>query len=126
MGEPRAKTADEVCDEFISACASAAEFWATTPLDPGRDSVRDRIFGALHSWLCIIDGVSGGMPAFDLVAAPHPDDKDDLRSEGENWIEAGTVINDDMLHDLLSLSQRATDAVTTPSSTANSGSDATT
>ena len=41
------------------------------------------------------------MPAFDIVASPHPDDKEYHRSAGEDWIEPGAVINDCMLHELL-------------------------
>ena len=86
----------------MDTCRTMASYWATVTIDEGADSCKRRIEGALHSWLCIIDGVSAGIHGFDLVAAPHPDDKDYLRGEGEDWSERGTVINGDVyLHDHL-------------------------
>ena len=101
--EPRAKTAEEIRTEFMHTCRVLTEFWATCNLPDGaEDTVLYRLQGALHSWLCIIDGVNAGIHGFDLVAAPHPDDKDYLRGEGEDWSERGTVINGDVyLHDHL-------------------------
>lgn len=102
-GWPRAKTAEEIREDFMDACRSLADYWAGKPGSnvPVERTCYERIQGALHSWLCILDGVSGGLPAFDLVASPHPDDKEYHRAEGENWIEPGTVINDTMLHEVL-------------------------
>ena len=98
--EPRAVTAQELRDDFMDAVRAAADFWADPAHSPGRDWP-DRVRGALHSILCVIDGVSG-LPAFDLAAQPHPDDKQFHIDEDENWIEPGTVINsDDYLHDRL-------------------------
>jgi hypothetical protein len=97
--EPRARTPEELRDDFMNTCRALADYWAS-------DAVQDRtchgrLSGLVHSILCIFDGVSGGMPAFDITASPHPDDKEYHRSEGEDWIEPGTVINDCMLHELL-------------------------
>lgn len=112
-GEPRARTAEEIRDDFMDTCRHLVDFWASPrtrkfPAGPGtipdwviEAILRDRLSGLLHSFLCIFDGVSGGWPAFDIVASPHPDDKEYHRDEGEDWIEPGTVINDTMLHELL-------------------------
>jgi hypothetical protein len=81
------------------SCRSYADYWASPAVD--RATCHERLQGLVHSILCIFDGVSGGMPAFDIVARPHPDDKEYHRQNGENWIEDGTVINDAMLHELL-------------------------
>jgi hypothetical protein len=96
---PRAITADELQRDFLEDCRGLVDYWAGPNVD--RASCYERMQGLLHSFLCIIDGVSGEMPAFDLVARPHPDDKAYHQAEGENWIEDGTVINDTMLHELL-------------------------
>ena len=96
---PKAKTAEEIRDDFMDTCRSLVDYWASPQV--GRDTCHERLSGLLHSILCIFDGVSSGMPAFDIVASPHPDDKEYHRGEGEDWIEPGTVINDCMLHDLL-------------------------
>ena len=100
---------------LLDSCRPMVGFWATcnlpdsartnpqgTPLASAEDETLYRLPGALHSWLCIIDGVNAGIHGFDLVATPHPDDKDYLRAEGEDWSEPGTVINGDVyLHDML-------------------------
>jgi hypothetical protein len=50
--------------------------------------------GVVHSILAMLDGESLGLPAFDLVAKPHPDDKKYHQSRGEGWIEDVTRISD--------------------------------
>jgi hypothetical protein len=102
--EPQARTPEELRDEFMDTCRATADYWATTDAkhqDGTPYSCHERLSGLVHSILCIFDGVSVGLPAFDITAQPHPDDKEYHRSEGEDWIEPGTVINDCMLHDLL-------------------------
>lgn len=57
--------------------------------------------GVAFSILNILDGTTMSLPAFNLTLSPHPDDKEFLQGEGENWYEDGTVINDDvMLHEM--------------------------
>jgi hypothetical protein len=102
--QPRARTAQELRDDFMDTCRDLADYWAS-PQVP-RETCHERLQGLLHSLLCLIDGVSGEWPAFDLVARPHPDDKAYHQAEGENWIEDGTVINDTMLHELLYVAGR--------------------
>ena len=99
MDEPRAKTPEELRADFLDTCRNLADYWASDAAR--RDTCHERLTGFLHSILCIFDGVSSGLPAFNIVASPHPDDKEYYRSEGEDWIEPGTVINDCMLHELL-------------------------
>ena len=94
---PKAKAPEEIRSDFLDTCRHLTDYWA----DVDRGTCHERLTGLLHSILCIFDGVSSGMPAFDIVASPHPDDKEYHRSEGEDWIEPGTVINDCMLHELL-------------------------
>jgi hypothetical protein len=95
---PRAKTPEEIRSDFLDTCRALADYWATVPNEA---TCHGRLSGLLHSILCIFDGVSGGLTAFDIVASPHPDDKEYHQAEGEDWIEPGTVINDCMLHELL-------------------------
>jgi hypothetical protein len=101
---PRARTAEEVRAGFLNTCRDLADYWAEPRIthDGGAAyTCHERLSGFLHSVLCVFDGVNGGMPAFDIVASPHPDDKEFHRSEGDDWIEPGTVINDCMMHELL-------------------------
>ena len=91
-------TKEEMREMFIAQCKEAAFFWSRledrTP--------REMCDGVVFSILNIIDGTSGGFPAaINLVMEPHPSDKDYCISNGEQWVEPGQVINDDvMLHDL--------------------------
>jgi hypothetical protein len=95
----RAKTADEVREEFLATCRELADYWAGNLA--GEHTCHERLTGFLHSMLCIFDGVSGDLPAFDIQVSPHPDDAEFRRSQGEDWYEPGMVINDYMLHELL-------------------------
>lgn len=97
--EPRAKTPEEIRGDFLDTCRALADYWAGDSVQAR--TCHERLSGLLHSVLCIFDGVNGGLPAFDIIASPHPDDKEYHRGEGEDWIEPGTVINDCMMHELL-------------------------
>ena len=72
-------------------------------------STRERLDGLLFSFLVTIDGSSGGFPVgLDLTCRPHPNNKSFYQSEGEDWIEDGTVLNSDvMLHECLYALSRA-------------------
>lgn len=102
--EPRAYTADEVRDMLLERLVAVARYWADLPETDratGRTfTLRDRCEGVLFSVLVTLDGESIGLPGFDLVPTPHPDDKAYHQSQGENWIELGTVISD-TLHEHL-------------------------
>ena len=93
---PRAYTADELRDSILEHMRTTAKYWATVEGEPR--SVQDRIEGALFSTLAMLDGCSIGIVSFDLVARPHPDDKQYHIDREENWVEDGTVISD-MLHE---------------------------
>lgn len=101
-GNSRALTPAELRNEFMDSCRNIVDYWASEEIAIDR-SVHGRLSGALHSFLCLIDGVSSGFPsAITLVADPHPDDKEYRQGEGENWVEPGTEINkDDHLHELI-------------------------
>lgn len=97
MSESRAYTKKELRDEFLGALRMICSYWA----DVGKDkSPKELCESVVFSVLCQIDGVSG-IPSMDLVCRPHPDDKQYHIDNEENWIEDGTVINDEcMLHEL--------------------------
>lgn len=94
--KPRAKTAEEVRQEFLNHVHSLVIYWANLP----DRTVEEKCDGVAFSILNIFDGTTMGLPAMDLVLAPHPDDKAFNQSEGNNWYEPGMVINDCMLHEL--------------------------
>jgi hypothetical protein len=103
--EPRALTAEEMRERFLRHVRTTVEHWggdALTPMRPSeRDAYRRVAEGVAFSIMVALDGGSGGLPAFDLVPSPHPDDEAFHRGEGENWWPAGVVINECQLHDLL-------------------------
>jgi hypothetical protein len=91
----RAKTAEEVREEFLGHIRHLAFYWSRTAgLSP-----RERCDGLAFSILNIFDGTSP-LPAIDLVLAPHPDDEQYHRANNEDWYEPGQVINDCYLHEL--------------------------
>jgi len=96
MTEPYTK--EEMRQMFLDNCKSIASYWSQL----GDITPREMCDGVVFSILGAIDGCSGGFPcAIDLVMKPHMEDKDYHTPNGENWVEPGQVINDDvMLHEL--------------------------
>lgn len=94
--EPRAKTAEEMRNAFLQQIAGLARYWASLP----NKTKAEAVDGVVFSILVLLDGGSGGMPAHNVIPAPHPEDKDFHISEGENWVPAGVVINECQLHEL--------------------------
>lgn len=106
----RPYTKEEIRDQLINNFKAAARHWAKADLTRPefQDQVKEtgetlyRLEGLLHSVLTTLDGCSIGLPAFDLIPSPHPDDEVYYQANDENWYPSGLVINDDcMLHDLL-------------------------
>lgn len=102
--EPRAYTTDECRQMFYAQIWQVMTYWKRLSADklfvaPGQSEIDARLEGFLHSLLCIFDGVSG-IPGFDIVPTPHPDDEEFNRNEGENWWPSdGKPINEGMMHE---------------------------
>ena len=96
MGEPRAKTAEEVRDELMKTIKGLAKDWADVP---GK-TPQERCDGVALSILAIIDGADIVLPAMDITLSPHPLDKHFCRSDGKNWYEPGMIINICQMHEL--------------------------
>lgn len=96
MSKP--KTKDECLDEFMRAIRCIVSYWSCQ--GKTHQGVAE---GVAFSILNIIDGMSGSFDcAIDLVMRPHPDDKRFKIDEGDDYIESGTIINDDVyLRELL-------------------------
>lgn len=94
----REKLPDEVRDELIRTMRHRIRH-SLTYSDPNDKAAQTD--AALHAVLCIFDGVTG-LPAFDLVVKPHPDDKEYNETLGQDWYPSGVVINGNQyLHDLI-------------------------
>lgn len=92
----RAKTVEEVREEFLSICRGTADYWAKVE---GR-TVEEKCHGVVFSLLVLLDGHTCGFPAVDLYPAPHPDDKEYAKKNGDNWYDPKKKFNDCYLHDM--------------------------
>ena len=100
MTESRAYTQEEVREQLLGHIQHLCHYWATVKLTDTPDTIRERLDGLAFSILTMIDGCSG-LPAFDLIPAPHEEDKAFAINEGENWYDK-EVINECQLHELFS------------------------
>lgn len=92
----RAYTEEEVREMFLDSVRGAVQFWANVP----DKTPQERCDGVAFSILNIFDGTSGGMPAFDLLVAPHSQDKQFAINKGSDYFEPQMMINDCYLHEL--------------------------
>lgn len=83
--EPRAYTREECREMLLDHLRRVAHYWATTNGPDGPKTVRERLDGLVFSFLVLLDGGSGDMPAFSIAPDPHPTDREYRQSEGENW-----------------------------------------
>jgi len=90
----RAYEKHEVVEMLLASMHAAVTEWDKAD----RATCREKLDGLAFSILGMLDGVHCGLPAFDLVPSPHPDDHAYREAEGENWFPE-VVINDVMLHD---------------------------
>ncbi len=87
--QPRALTREEVRDLFMEQAVAMMRYWQETDLQRDfatkQDEINQRCHGLLFSILNILDGNSGFMPGFLVVASPHESDEPYHRDEGRNW-----------------------------------------
>ena len=85
-------TEQEMREMFLKNIRDIAKYWDNVE----RETTLEKIHGAMFSMLNIIDGNAGATPcSFDIVARPHPSDKEYLIDNDEQWVEDGMVINSD-------------------------------
>lgn len=94
IARPRAWAEDEVIDRFIKSAQNIAAYWSKQR----KYSRLDMCEGVAFSLLSLLDGCTMALPRMKLVLDPHPEDKEFLQSEGENWFEPGMEI-DTVLHE---------------------------
>lgn len=94
-------TQKEIQDRFLRHVRGIVEYWKTVDRPPG-----ELCDGVAFSILTMLDGGSA-LPAFEVVPSPHPDDREFLISEGEDYYpdspigdDVTTVHGDDSLHEL--------------------------
>lgn len=93
----RAHTKEEARELLLDQIREICDYWSKVE----SASIKDKCDGVAFSILNVFDGCSGGFGcALDISLSPHPDDKQYLIDEDENYFEYGMVINDDcMLHE---------------------------
>lgn len=93
----KAYTTEEARTKFLEHIKDIKNFWLNVE---GR-SESEKMYGLVFSILVLFDGGSGMMPAFDIVPAPDPTDKQYCIDNGEKYFEK-EVINDCQLHEIWS------------------------
>ncbi len=94
----KAKTKEEVRNEFIEYIKGIGQFWLK---ESRAKTIKEKMEGFLFSIYNLFDGTSIDMPAFDIIVRPHPDDKQYHIENEENYYEDGMCINDDVyLHEI--------------------------
>jgi hypothetical protein len=90
---------EEMRNIFLAGVEQNVHYWAS--LTDKTD--REKCEGVAFSIMVMLDGSAGCLPcAVDLSLSPNPDDKQFHIDEGEKYVEAGMLINDDVhLHDLI-------------------------
>lgn len=82
-------TSDELRSEFLQCLRGYVLQWTSFE----DYTVEERLSGLAFSMLCMLDGVSGDLPAFDVLAAPNKDDKEYHQENGDDWVEPGTALH---------------------------------
>lgn len=94
----RAYTKTEVSRMIVDHIAMLVRYWENESRTP---ESKDKLFGLAHSILVMFDGESM-LPGFNIIPAPHPDDKQYFIDNDENYFDDTVIVNDDVtLHDML-------------------------
>lgn len=80
---PQAYTEQETRDLFMEHVRSMIDYWDKCP----EHSRRSALEGLAFSILVALDGESSDLPAFRVMPAPHPDDEQYHREQGDNWYD---------------------------------------
>jgi hypothetical protein len=95
VSESRAYTAEECCDQLLDLIRAYVNEWARPEL---KGTTKERLEGLAFSILVIFD--SGAcLPGFALVPRPHPDDREYLIANDENYYEEIEINADISLHE---------------------------
>lgn len=89
-------TVEEARRHVLDHIHGMVQYWATLP----DQTAYERCEGLAFSILVMFDGCAAGVPAMDIVLAPHPDDAAYHIEHGERWYQRGMMINDCHLHEL--------------------------
>jgi hypothetical protein len=95
MSKPISK--EQLREQFLNSVRMYAREWASYK----NKTPQQRCDGLAFTLMALLDGTDVDLPAFDLVARPHPDNEAYHKAHGQDWVVDGQVINDDVhLHDM--------------------------
>jgi hypothetical protein len=98
VNDPREMTPEECRAIFLAHVRLLVEVWAS---ETRAKTDYDKLEGLAHSILAAIDGCAMGLPAFELVPSPHPDDKQWHADQGEDWWPTDIDIAGDLHSELV-------------------------
>ncbi len=85
----REYTDAEILEQFMRHLWNNIRYWERTPpvpeWGPESDHLHQRMEGLAFSMLCMLDGVSVGLPGFICAVTTAPEDAEFHRDQGENW-----------------------------------------
>ena len=81
MDKLREFTESEIRDKFLAHVWQTINYWDALPNRTNRNKMEGLAFSILSS----LDGSSAALPKFIVAPDPHPDDREFLRGEDENW-----------------------------------------
>lgn len=88
----RAYTKKELRENLLHHIHNLINYWNRQP-----ETEINKLEGLAHSILVALDGNALAVHCrYNLVADPHPDDKEYAISCGDNYVEPGMIINDDI------------------------------
>jgi hypothetical protein len=100
----RQYTQEEIRDKFMTHVAALVRYWQRQ-VDCSSD---EKVEGITHSLLVALDGGAMALPAFKVIADPHPADKQYHIEHDENWYpeshelnHPGDITADGLLHEVL-------------------------
>ena len=105
MRKPREIKKEEARKMFLGTVLGIAQHWAN---ESRETDVQKKCEGVAFSIMSLLDGCNGNLPGFLLIPCPHPDDKEFMKSEGDDWFKEvpENVVDYDIggnrLHDLFS------------------------
>lgn len=79
--EPREMTMEEVREAFLGHVRVMVDYWTNLP----DQTVEQRVSGVAFSVLVALDGAAASLPGFIVAPLPHPEDREFLQGECENW-----------------------------------------
>lgn len=75
------------------------DYWSALEAPHSEDTIKARLDGLAFSILSALDGCSVGIPSYDVIPHPHPEDKQYSIENNIDWHSADSNLTDVPLHD---------------------------